>query len=95
MMKVVIKFIKKVIIYFFIFYILLNIRVYWDSYRFYKKAVSLENSNLLISIRYYNDSINSKCIFSNYSNKSRNRLKELSTKNLPQNMILMIKDIIK
>jgi hypothetical protein len=86
------RYIFIILIYSILFLLLLGIRNFWDSFRFYKKGYELEKDNIMLSIRYYGDSIRSKPLIDYYSNKSKERLKELSKRSLPENILIMIED---
>jgi len=82
----------KIFLFFIIFFFLLAIRAYWDSYRFYKIGLIKENENILESIRYYGSSIKSFPLNSKYKELSEKRLKLILQKTKDERVKMMIED---
>lgn len=81
---------------FFLFLVLLGIRTWWDSHRFYEAGKRAEQtSHIAEAIRYYGNSHSACPLFSSYSEKSRLRLKELRNSVSDERLQLMIDDELK
>lgn len=90
--KKILSSVIKILLFFIVFFLLLAIRAYWDSYRFYKNGLAKENENLLESIRYYGSSIKSFPLNSKYKELSEKRLKLILQKTKDERVKMMIED---
>lgn len=63
------------IVIFLIFLLLLMVRTYWDSYRFYQSGIAKEQINKLESTRYYESSVKAYPVISHYADKSKDKIK--------------------
>ena len=63
------------IVFFVLFLLMVMVRSYWDSYRFYESGLAKESVNKLESVRYYESSIKSDPIITTYADKAKQKMR--------------------
>ena len=86
------KRIVSILICLIVFFLLIEIRTTWDSYRFYHEGVELMESDRIQSIHYFSSSIKADPLFSYYSEKSNDTLEKLQKRTQDSQIIMMIQD---